>query len=187
MVADPGSMSRIAARAWELCGFDSEPSAIKASYDDLLSYYNQRDHKLIDRHLIQNALETLRSLRGEVTAHGNAGDYEARFLALLSKIDPSSSTERIFIEKLHAQGLRLPDEAQYEVPEVYVRPDFVYGKKVAIFCDGTPHDLAAIKKADSEKRELLAELGWQVLVWRYDADLDAWLATRPDIFSKVKT
>jgi hypothetical protein len=28
-----------------------------ASYDDLLSYYNQRDHKIIDRHLIQDALQ----------------------------------------------------------------------------------------------------------------------------------
>ena len=180
------SNSRIAAKAWEICGFDGETSAVKASYDDLLTYYNQRDHGRIDRGLIRNALALLRTLRGEVSRPDGGGDYEACYQNLLLKIDPSSSTERVFLDALHARGLRLPDKAQFEVSEVYVRPDFAYGKKVAVFCDGSPHDNSSVKAKDAEKRALLKDLGWQVLVWRYDDNLELWLAKRPDIFCKVK-
>jgi hypothetical protein len=186
IISDPDSMSRIAAKAWEICGFDGPASRVKASYDDLLSYYNQRDHAKINRFLIQEALGLLRSLKGEVKARGGAEDYEARYEALLARIDHSSSTERAFLDGLHARGLRLPDHAQYQCTDVYARPDFVYSGKIAIFCDGTPHDLAAVQLKDDDQRELLEELGWQVLVWRYDEELGAWLAKRPDIFKKVK-
>jgi len=187
IVADPEAMSRIATRALELCRFEADPSTIKASYDDLLTYYNQRDHGRIDRFLIRNALELLKSLHGEVTRPGSAMGYDERYEELLGQIDKSSSTERKFLDRLHARGLRLPDKAQYQVPEVYVRPDFLYEKKIVVFCDGTPHDLESVKEKDAGQRELLKELGWQVLVWRYDQDLDAWLAKRPDVFTKVKS
>jgi hypothetical protein len=186
IVADPEAMSRIASRAWELCRFNGPASAIKASYDDLLTYYNQRDHERIDRFLIRKALEVLGSLHGEVFQPGDKKDYEGRYRELLYQVDPNSSTEKAFLNGLHARGLRLPDKAQYQVPEVYVCPDFVYGKNVAVFCDGTPHDLHTVKEKDTGQRELLKELGWQVLVWRYDQELETWLAKRPDIFAKVK-
>jgi hypothetical protein len=185
IVSDPASMSRIAAKAWEICGYDGPASHIKASYDDLLSYYNQRDHEKINRFLIKDALALLRSLKGEVRAPG-AVDYEARYAELLERIDHSSSTERVFLDGLHARGLRLPDFAQYQCPDIYVRPDFVYNNKIAVFCDGTPHNLVEVQLKDDDQRDLLEEHGWQVLVWRYDDDLDAWLLKRPDIFRKVK-
>jgi superfamily II DNA/RNA helicase len=186
LVADPDAMSRIASKAWDICGFAAAPTLVKASYDDLLTYYNQRNHARIDRFKIKKALELLRGLRGEVLDGGSDG-YEARYHELLAAADPSSSTERAFLERLHARGLKLPDRAQAQVPEVYVRPDFVYGDDIAVFCDGTPHDQDAVRKADAEKRGLLRELGWQVLAWRYDEDLDAWLSKRPDVFRKVKS
>ncbi|MBP7096320.1 MAG: DEAD/DEAH box helicase [Spirochaetia bacterium] len=189
LVSDPGAMARVAAKAWELCRFDTDATAVKASYDDLLTYYNQRDHGLIDRYSIRNALEVLRSLRGEVLGPDEGSGYEERWTALLGKIDPSSSTERKFLEALRARGLALPDAAQVQVAEAYVRPDFGYlagGAKVAVFCDGTPHDDPALAAVDAEKRKLLRKLGWQVLSWRYDEDLDAFFAKRPDIFRKVK-
>lgn len=40
----------VVARAQELCRFDDPEYKCPASYDDLLSYYNQRDHQIIDRH-----------------------------------------------------------------------------------------------------------------------------------------
>ena len=50
---------RVVAEAATLCRFNDPDYKDPASYDDLLSYYNQRDHKVIDRHLIQDALQTL--------------------------------------------------------------------------------------------------------------------------------
>lgn len=187
LVADPGALSRVADKAWEICRFDSDTSAVKASYDDLLTYYNQRDHGTIDRFLIRQALELIRTLKGEVSGGGlGAGDYEDRYRELLEQADPSSSTERAFLEALHARGLRLPDAAQVTVPEVYARIDFTYDRRIAIFCDGSPHDRESVRERDASQRDLLRELSWQVLVWRYDQDPDAFFAKRPDIFSKVK-
>ncbi|MBL8966506.1 MAG: DEAD/DEAH box helicase [Spirochaetaceae bacterium] len=186
LVADPEAVSRVAAKAWDLCGFDGETSAVKASYDDLLTYYNQRDHARIDRFLIRNALELLRSFRGEVRRPDDSGDYESRYADLLAKIDPNAPTERYFLGELKKRGLALPDAVQVAVDGVYVRPDFAYGKRTAVFCDGTPHDRDGVAAADEEKRKLLKKHGWQVLVWRYDEDIGAWFAKRPDIFKKVK-
>ena len=50
---------RVVAEAVKLCRFDDPDYKEPASYDDLLSYYNQRDHKIIDRHLIEDALRKL--------------------------------------------------------------------------------------------------------------------------------
>ncbi|MEM9022261.1 MAG: hypothetical protein AAGB22_00870, partial [Bacteroidota bacterium] len=60
------------ARAYAICcyqdGRDMHPQQEKheASYEDLLSYYNQRDHRFINRSLIKTPLELL--LRSEVQA-----------------------------------------------------------------------------------------------------------------------
>jgi hypothetical protein len=54
---------RVVAEAIALCRFDDAEYKEPASYDDLLSYYNQRDHKIIDRHLIKDALAKLASAR----------------------------------------------------------------------------------------------------------------------------
>ena len=58
-VEDIGAFHAVVVRAQELCRFDDPDYKGPASYDDLLSYYNQRDHQIIDRHLIQDALAKL--------------------------------------------------------------------------------------------------------------------------------
>ena len=46
----------------------SDPSASKASYDNLLDYYNQRYHPRLDRWLIKDALEKLARLKQQAEA-----------------------------------------------------------------------------------------------------------------------
>ncbi len=186
IVGDPEVIAKIAAKAWDICAFAPPETGVKASYDDLLTYYNQRDHQRINRFLIRNALELLRTLRGEVRRGGLDDDYEARYRELTERIDPNSPTERAFLTALRNRGLALPDAAQTEIPELFVRPDFSYGKRVVVFCDGTPHDSPVTAAADEEKRKSLKKAGYQVLVWRYDQDLGEWFDKRPDIFRKVK-
>jgi very-short-patch-repair endonuclease len=100
--------------------------------------------------------------------------------------DPNSSTEDKILKFLYQHKLKLPDDAQPKITNMYVRPDFFYKPNVCIFCDGTPHDETQVKEDDSAKREALKNAGYQVLVWYYKDSLDEFVAKRPDVFKKVK-
>jgi len=173
-------------QAISICRFDDEHYKGPASYDDLLSYYNQRDHKIIDRHLIADALEKLRICTIEIQTNASFLDYDTQYQALLRNIDPSSSTEKKFIEYLYEKGLRLPDAAQKRVDGLFVQPDFYYESRFWVFCDGTPHDDPAIKADDGNKRQAIMAMGDEVWVYYYQDNLAEIIAARPDIFKKVR-
>jgi hypothetical protein len=192
MVREKGAWQRVVDEAWKLCRYDEEDYRDKASYKDLLSYYNQPDHPVIDRFLIKQTLERLRSARVEVGG-SEAGTYEEQYRRLLETYDTSSSTEKKFIDYLYERGLRLPDEAQRRIPGLYCQPDFYYaagpGKNalpVHVFCDGTPHDSDPTKERDRQQREAIYDLGQDYVVYYYKDSLDQLVAGRPDIFRKVR-
>jgi hypothetical protein len=62
LVANSESWKDVANEAWRICRYDEGAYVDKASYDDLLNYYNQMDHAVIDRFLIQGALERLKAV-----------------------------------------------------------------------------------------------------------------------------
>lgn len=169
-----------------LCRFDDESYKGPASYDDLLSYYNQRDHKIIDRRLIADALEKLRICSIEIQTNAGFADYDEQYRSLSRNLDPSSSTEKQFIDFLYRHGLRLPDAAQKRVDGLYVQPDFYYHPRVWVFCDGTPHDDPQVKADDEHKRQSIMAMGDEVWVYRYQDKLPDIVAARPDIFKKVR-
>ena len=172
--------------AIRICRYDDLEYKGPASYDDLLSYYNQREHKIIDRHLIKPALERLQSCSLELLTTSQFKSYEEHYQWLLKYIDPNSSTERKFLDYLHKQGLRLPDSAQKQVDGIYVKPDFFYEPDVWVFCDGTPHDNPGVKADDESKRQAILNRGDQVFTYYYKENLADRIASRPDIFKKVK-
>ncbi len=177
---------RVVEKAIAICRFDEEEYRGPASYDDLLSYYNQRDHKIIDRHLIRDALEKLLICAVEIQANPKYAGYEEQYQSLLRVIDPNSSTERKFLEYLHQNGLRLPDEAQKRVDGIFVQPDFYYEPRIWVFCDGTPHDEPAVQADDEAKRQAIIAKGDEVWVYNYRDSLAEITAARPDIFKKVR-
>ncbi len=177
---------RVVARAAEVCRFAETDYKAPASYDDLLSYYNQRDHPAIDRRLIRGALEKLAVCTVEDRSNREYRDYEEHYRVLLERLDPNSSTERVFIEYLHANGLRLPDEAQKRVDGIYCQPDFYYEPRFWVFCDGSPHDQRATRERDEAQRQLLIARGDEVWAWHYRENLAERVARRPDVFRKVK-
>jgi hypothetical protein len=73
---NPIKLREIFLKAYEICGYDYDtktdkfPLRPKASYDDLLSYFNQMDHVTINRHEIINALELLIASNPDDTAYG---------------------------------------------------------------------------------------------------------------------
>jgi superfamily II DNA/RNA helicase len=173
-------------QAISICRFDDAHYKGPASYDDLLSYYNQRDHKIIDRHLIADALEKLRICSIEIQTNSGFTDYDEQYQSLLRRIDPTSSTESTFIDYLYNNGLRLPDDAQKRVDGLYVQPDFYYHSRIWVFCDGTPHDDPAVKADDENKRQAIIARGDEVWAYYYKDNLADITAARPDIFKKVR-
>lgn len=172
--------------AKQICRFDDEAYLAPASYDDLLSYYNQRDHKVIDRFLIRDALDKLALCSIEIQTNAGFRDYEEQYQSMLRNLDPNSSTERAFIQFLYDNGLRLPDAAQKKVDGVYCQPDFYYEHRFWVFCDGSPHDTPAVRERDQEQRQLIIARGDEVWVWHYREDLATKIAQRPDMFRKVR-
>ncbi len=177
---------RVVTEAASLCRFDDPEYKDPASYDDLLSYYNQRDHKIIDRYLIQDALKKLSICTIEIQTNTGFKSYDDQYESMMRNLDPTSSTERKFIKYLHDNGLRLPDAAQKRVDGLYVQPDFYYESRFWVFCDGTPHDEPAVKADDEVKRQAIMARGDEVWVYYYKDDLATKVAERPDIFRKVR-
>jgi very-short-patch-repair endonuclease len=191
LVESPSVYSSVMHTAFELCFMHGnreipEEELVPATYDDLLSYYNQHHHKEIDRNLIREALRLLMESSVEVLTSPDFSSYDQHYAAIQKARDPNSSTEDNFLKYLYKNGLRLPDEAQPRVDQMFVRPDFFYKPNVMIFCDGTPHDDPAIRKDDLEKRNALKNSGYQVLSWYYADSLQGFIAKRPDIFKPVK-
>ena len=183
---EPDTFHEVVSQAIALCRYDDPDYKEPASYDDLLSYYNQRDHKIIDRHLIQDALEKLSICAVEIQANPGYASYDEHYQALLRNLDPSSSTEKKFIDYLYEKGLRLPDSAQKRVEGIYVQPDFYYEPRIWIFCDGTPHDDPDVKADDDMKRQAIIAQGDEVWVYYYKDKLHEKVAERPDIFRRMR-
>jgi superfamily II DNA/RNA helicase len=177
---------KVIEQAMAVCRYDDENYKGPASYDDLLNYYNQRDHKIIDRHLIKDALGKLRICNIEIQTNPGFGSYEDQYQTLLRGLDPNSSTERKFLDFLYQNGLRLPDTAQKRVEGLYVQPDFYYEPRIWIFCDGTPHDDPVVQADDEAKRQAIIARGDEVWVYYYRDNLAEKVAARPDIFRKVR-
>jgi len=177
---------KVVAEAIALCRYDDPEYKGPASYNDLLSYYNQRDHKIINRYLIKEALEKLMLCTIEMQTNKNFKSYEEHYQSLLRGIDPNSSTERKFLDYLYNNGLRLPDAAQKRVDGLYAQPDFYYEPRFWVFCDGTPHDNAVVQDKDESIRQAIMARGDEVWVYYYRDKLPEKVAERPDIFMKVK-
>ncbi len=185
-VEDPQKFVNLAREAHKICRFDEPGYREPASYDDLLSYYNQRHHHSIDRWQIKDALEKLMICDLEVQRSRHFNSYDEQYAFLREHYDHNSSTELKFLDYLYGNGVRLPDDAQREVDGIYVKPDFYYNPDIWVFCDGTPHDDPKQKKHDDEVRQAIRNRGEQVIEYYYKDNLDDLVSRRPDIFKKVR-
>jgi hypothetical protein len=196
LVSDPAALAQVAATALGLLHFDpmtgsdlghAEGTTERCElgcYDCLLSFANQSEHALIDRH---QAREVLLRLAASTTEAGGGGrSRNATIDALLAACD--SDLERRFITWLDRSGLRLPDRAQVYVQAAESRPDFVYdlpSGPVAVFIDGPVHEGSGAKLRDAVASERLVNGGWDVIRITHDADWPALVATRPTVFGAL--
>jgi superfamily II DNA/RNA helicase len=166
---------------------DTRPDAPKASYDNLLSYFNQRYHDQLDRFAVKEALERLINCDVDLQQNGKSQDEHYKYL--LENYDLNSSTERPFIDYLYKNGFVLPDKLQFNVPGCYVNADFVYKTQSGfslVFCDGSVHDHNEIKTKDRAKRQCCIDQGLDVIEWHYSEPIEKLIERRKDIFRKIK-
>lgn len=188
---NPAKLRDIFMKTYSICGYDFEtkedkfPNRARASYDDLLSYYNQMDHIKIDRHSIIKALELLIASNPDDTVDGS---YDKKYEALKNDLHHRSPGEKELLDYLFNNGYRLPDYTNYNLEKYYVQPDFIYEKdRALIFVDGGIHKNAVTKADDEKKRKTLELAGFDILVWDYTAEqIDAFVTKRQDIFRKVR-
>ena len=159
---------------------------VPADYTNLLNYYNQPYHQQIDIRKIYTTLRMMMEAKIEVREAGQGLSYDRQYEELEATRDHNSSTEYEFLKYLYEHKLRLPDKAQPMFPECYyVKPDFMYGKRIVVFCDGTPHDNPDIQEDDRRKREVLEDAGYVVIVWHYKTPLAEFIDAHPDIFTPI--
>jgi very-short-patch-repair endonuclease len=196
LVHEPHVLPQVAQEALAICHFspdgeDLRPARIlpngevegcaRACYDCLLTYTNQRDHALLDRHRIRSLLQEL-ARRGPKPAHAGRR-REEQYQWLLERLDTASELERRFLEHLYRTGRRLPDDAQRHLADYPARPDFYYeNARACVFCDGAVHDQPEVAAKDHRIRADLRDLGYRVIVIRYDRDLEEQIQSYPDLF-----
>jgi len=192
LVEDADALARIAREALAICHFDpgtglevprdGDPCGV-ACYDCLLSYANQPEHAMLNRHTIR---DLLRQLAAGVTRQGHGPrDYDAHYAWLRGLTDTRSDLERDFLDHLYRGGHRLPDYAQRNLEDYFACPDFYYDDSHAcVFCDGSVHDTPEQQAEDRRIRGDLGDLGYRVIVIRYDQDLEAQIRQHADIFGE---
>lgn len=196
LINDPIKMKEWFRAAYEVIHYDPETreetalgkTLPHATYQDLLSYYNQMHHRSLNRYDIKEILENLMDSEVELV-QGKENDRDEQYKYLLNAYDKNSSTEFKFIKYLYDNGYALPDIAQQNLNDYYISADFIYknnGNPVIIFVDGSVHDQQSVSDSDKNKRDILKNAGYDVIVWRYDESLDELMLKRKDIFRKVK-
>lgn len=185
----PELFKNVIKKAIEICFPEEEPEdkrILPASYENLLSYRNQLDHERINRWLIKDSLSNL--LNSSITVHSmKQNNYEEHYSWLLQKRDRNSKMEKEFLDYLYMNGLRLPDDAQVNIPNIYVNVDFIYDSYIAVFIDGSVHDESRVQDDDHAKRDALIAAGFIVVHWHYSEKIESFVSNHSYIFKKVKS
>jgi len=193
LLSDTGALAEVAREALRLCHFDPEAGADlrrapraqedceSACYDCMLTYYNQRDHRLLDRKAIYEIL--LAFAQSQVEA-GPAEQPRSDHLQQLLRLS-GSQLERDWLRYLDAHGHRLPSHAQHLIATCGTRPDFFYGDyQAVVYIDGHYHDYPERQQRDVASTECLEDTGYIVIRFGNREDWAVKLARYPHIFGR---
>jgi ATP-dependent helicase YprA (DUF1998 family) len=194
LLREPGIVAQVARTALELCHFDPAdgrdlrraPGASEdceaACYDCLLSYQNQRDHPLLDRHAVRDAL---RALSASTVEFAPGAMTKLERLQQLLTLCPSD-LQRDWLRHVDRHGYVLPSRAESLVSEAGTRPDFLYDAPAmaAVYVDGPLHALAELAARDAAQTAALEDLGYTVIRFGQGEDWDTTIARYPWVFGR---
>lgn len=189
IVEDPAVIPLLARHALEICHFDPDTledkgakTCGKACYACLLDYFNQPDHKDLNRYGIRDLLSELS--RSVCRPAGGAGSRAERMAALRKRCD--SQLEKRWLDLIDSLVLRPPSDAQFLIESCSTKPDFYYGEhSAAIYVDGPPHDEPAQIRDDEAITQRLLEAGYIVIRFHHKADWTQIIRQHPDIFGAI--
>jgi len=187
LVDDPDALLKAARTALQIMHFDpdsgadlstDEPGAgrercVRACYDCLLSYGNQRVHEMINRHLVRDLM-----LRLTVAAVSNPAAERREPSA-----EPENPRAAEFVAWLRSRDLRLPDTVDRDAEGT--RPDLIYhlpDGNAAVFVARTGDDDNERAGRDEEAYEALRDLGWSVIIVGPGAGWATIAARYPSVF-----
>ena len=188
---EESAFAEVAQTALQLCHFDpqtgedlrraenAEEDCEAACYNCLMSYYNQMEHRLLDRQAIKSVLMELAS----TTTHASPTSLSrAEHLKQLKNLC-QSDLEREWLDFLEQRNLNLPSHAQKLIESCHTRPDFLYEKDcVAIYVDG-PHHLYPERQArDQAQQDCIEDIGYTVIRFRIQDAWDAQIKQYPSFF-----
>ncbi|MBI5536033.1 MAG: DEAD/DEAH box helicase [Deltaproteobacteria bacterium] len=191
LVEERAAMREAARLALSNCHFDPNtledlgkaegaPEACDAAcYDCLLSYFNQRDHALLDRKLLPALLGPWRNA-GLETSPVPSGRRE--HVEVLQR-HAESELERRWLKMVDERGFKLPTHAQYYVERCATRADFAYeDAHVLVYIDGPFHDTEEARAKDAELDERLEDSGYTVVRFHHAEDWGARFARYRSVF-----
>jgi very-short-patch-repair endonuclease len=196
LATQPDALLRVAREALEICHFDPDSGADRhrapragedctaACYDCLLSYANQSDHRILDRHLVRDVLLLLAG--ADVEPAPGALPRHLHLEQLRARCD--SGLERRFLEFLEEHDLELPTHAQVGIERLKVKPDFTYATHhLVVFVDGPPHDYEDVEERDGQAASRLEDDGYTVVRFRHDEDWEAIVRRYPSTFGQLRS
>jgi len=191
LLDQPQAFAEVAGMALQLCHFDPvtgedlqhAPNAHEpctaACYDCLMSYYNQIDHRLLDRHSIKDFLIDLTAATALVSPQPISRLEHLERLRNLCQSD----LERFFLDYLEEHHYNLPSHAQKLIESCHTRPDFLYEKDcVAIYVDGSHHLFEERQKRDTAQTECMEDLGYTVVRFGILNDWEKVISKYPHVF-----
>lgn len=188
--SEKDAIAKAASKALEICHFDADgedqggphpdrPCA-RGCYECLLTYGNQLNHAMIDRHAVKELL--LRLAAATATREKRGESRTEQFQRLLDESE-TPELEGALIAWLKERGLRLPDEPGSFLTEANAAPDYIYrlpGAKVAVFVDGPGAVLDSTRDEDAEDR--LYNASWDIVRFPQDADWNKIVAAHSRYF-----
>ncbi|MCP4607530.1 MAG: DEAD/DEAH box helicase [Planctomycetes bacterium] len=194
LIDDSNAWASVARTALQLCHFDPDTGndlhkatvatedCEAACYDCLMSYRNQRDHRLLDRQAIKDIL--LSFVATEVHASPTALPRSEQLKRLMNLA--GSELEQGWLNFLEENNLNLPSEAQVFIQACNTRPDFLYkSHATAIYIDGPPHDFPDRAERDTQRRECLEDLGYTIIRFGHQEDWADKISKYPNIFGSL--
>ncbi|THA47295.1 protein kinase [Streptomyces sp. A1136] len=203
--AEKGALAKAARQALAICHFDEDgtdqdgphpdrPCAL-GCYECLLTYGNQLNHSLINRHAAKELL--VRFASATATRETRSESRSEQFRRLLDQAPDAPSMTRVeaaveeavavaqdnLLTWLRARGLRLPDESETLITEANALADYVYrlpGVNLAVFVDLPETEPTALRDEDAEER--LLDARWDVVRFPHDADWDKLVAPHARYF-----
>ena len=188
------ALVEVARTALELLHFDpitgedlrfpkaSKEACEVACYDCLMSYGNQWDHELLDRHLVRDYL--LAMSRGTIKVSSSAKSREDHLKELIKQCE--SKLEKDWLAFLYTQNLRLPTRAQVFFKPCMTRPDFSYDDHQAVvYVDGPPHDFPERQDRDKVQNVCMEDSGYQVIRFHHAENWVDVVKKFPSVFGSL--